>query len=178
MSTPAIAPSVDRDVQFEVERFLAMEAWLLDERDYARWLDVFAEDVRYWAPLRTNRARRELHLERSADGDLAYFDDDKEFLRARVRRLETGMAWAEDPPSRTRHLVSNVLVDVDESGVGDYRVRSSFLVYRNRLEHEVDLFAGSRDDIVRREGGELRIARRTILLDQNVILAKNVSIFF
>lgn len=169
---------VRSELQYVVERFLFDEARLLDDRDFGAWLTLFADDVRYWAPLRTNRARRDIHLEQSALGELAYFDDDKAFLEARVRRIETGMAWAEDPPSRTRHLVSNVLVDPDPSGVGDFRVRSNFLVYRNRLEEEVDLFVGCRDDVLRRDGEDLRIAQRTIVFDQNVILSKNLSVFF
>jgi 3-phenylpropionate/cinnamic acid dioxygenase small subunit len=53
-----------------------------------------------------------------------------------------------------------------------------FLVYRNRLEREENVFAGSRTDILRRTGSGLQVARRTILLDQNILLAKNISTFF
>ncbi len=92
------------------------------------------------------------------------------------------MAWAEDPPSRTRHLVSNVVVrhaDTDEQEIGQWYARSNFIVYRNRLEREVDIYSGGREDILRETGsGDLVVARRTILLDQNVLLAKNISTFF
>ena len=43
-------------------------------------------------------------------GDLAILQDNKRYLEMRVTRLDTGMAWAEDPPSRTRHLIGNLEV--------------------------------------------------------------------
>lgn len=174
---------VAHDVDFvlierEVERFLYAEARLLDERRFQEWYDLLAEDIRYFMPLRTNRLLREQGQEFSGDDDLSYFDDDKPFMHARILRLATGMAWAEDPPSRTRHLITNVTVDPVELAPGEYRVDSNFLVYRNRLETEVDLFAGSRSDVLRRSASGWMIAERKIVLDQNVLLSKNLSIFF
>src|SRR5581483_4596428 len=55
---------------------------------------------------------------------------------------------------------------------------SRFVVYRNRLEMETDLFVGRREDTLRRVGGQWKIARRVILLEQNVLLAKNLTGFF
>jgi biphenyl 2,3-dioxygenase beta subunit len=162
-------------MQWEIEQFLYHEADLLDARRFDEWLDLFAEDVHYWMPLRFNLDRRDEGKDTSAPNELSLFDDDKPFMAARVRRLKTGRAWAEDPPSRTRHLVTNVKIQVASP---DFSVRSNFLVYRNRMEGEVDLYAGSRDDILRRTADGLKIARRTILLDQNVLLSKNLSIFF
>ena len=89
----------------------------------------------------------------------------------------TGTAWSEVPPSRTRHLVTNVQVDPGEPD-SEVRVRSSFLVYRTQHEHNQDLFVGERDDILRRVGDQWKIARRTILLDQAVLSSANLSIFF
>jgi 3-phenylpropionate/cinnamic acid dioxygenase small subunit len=78
--------------------------------------------------------------------------------------------------SRTSHLISNVeATHIDARHVD---VRCRFLVYRNRTEAEWDLFAGKREDRLRREGGAFRIASRRIFLDQNVLLAKNLTIFF
>jgi 3-phenylpropionate/cinnamic acid dioxygenase small subunit len=87
------------------------------------------------------------------------------------------MAWAEDPPSRTRHLVTNVQVR-RRSASDEFDVTSSFLLYRTRLETDLNLFAGRREDMLRKTGEGWRIARRKILLDQNVVLAKNLSVFF
>ncbi len=162
-------------LQWQVEQFLYREAELLDGRRFDEWLELFTEDARYWMPLRFNRDRRAEAADESAPDELSLFDDDKPFLAARLRRLQTGRAWAEDPPSRTRHLVTNVLI---ERAAAELNVRSNFLVYRNRLEGEVDLYAGTRHDLLRRLGDGLKIARRKIILDQNVLLSKNLSIFF
>jgi 3-phenylpropionate/cinnamic acid dioxygenase small subunit len=173
-----------RDLHFEVEQIYYREADLLDGGRYADWLELFTDDLRYWAPTRTNRLRRQQALSIAQPGEAAFYDETRDSLAWRIRRFESGMAWAEDPPSRTRHLVTNVVVrgvdpDDEEQGPGDYVASSNFLVYRNRLEREVDVYAGGRTDLLRRtEQGELKIARRTILLDQNVLLSKNISTFF
>jgi biphenyl 2,3-dioxygenase beta subunit len=58
-------------------------------------------------------------------------------------------------------------------------VESNFLCYRNRLETEVDIWVGERQDVLRNVGPrKWQIARRYVLLDQNVILSKNLSVFF
>jgi biphenyl 2,3-dioxygenase beta subunit len=91
--------------------------------------------------------------------------------------LETGMAWAEDPPSRTRHLIANIEVAPSDTP-SEFGVHSNFIVYRSRSETEQDFYVGTRRDILRRVGGALRISSRKITLDQNVLVAKNISIFF
>ncbi len=118
---------------------------------------------------------REVDL--AKDDELAILDETKETLTRRIARLETGMAWAEDPPSRTRHLVSNIEVEPGPSE-SMLKVYSNVLVYRNRGETEQDFYVGGRQDVLRQVNGIWKIARRTIVLDQNVLLAKNVSIFF
>ncbi|MEY9995487.1 3-phenylpropionate/cinnamic acid dioxygenase small subunit [Streptomyces sp. V4I8] len=167
----------DIRLHFEVQRLYAVEAQLLDQHRYADWLELFADDLHYWAPVRTNRLRRQQALADGSPGEVAIFDETKASLAWRIRRFDSGMAWAEDPPSRTRHLITNVTVWPGEAS-GEYVAESAFLCYRNRLEREVDLYAGGRTDVLRRtEDGGLLIARRTILLDQNVLLAKNISTF-
>jgi 3-phenylpropionate/cinnamic acid dioxygenase small subunit len=167
---------VSPDLLREVEQFLYHEARLLDERRFHEWLDLLTEDIHYWMPTRSNRLRNDRDRELSQPGELAYFDDDLTLLRARVARLDTSKAWAEDPPSRTQHLVTNVQIDGVDGD--DIRVHCGFLIHRGRNETEEDLFVGYRDDVLRRVGDELKIARRTIVLGQNVINAKNLSIFF
>jgi 3-phenylpropionate/cinnamic acid dioxygenase small subunit len=111
------------------------------------------------------------------DDELAILDENKQTLRARVARLDTGMAWAEDPPSRTRHLLANIEVERGDAA-SELEVHSNFIVYRSRSETEQDFYVGARRDVLRRVDGAWKIARRKLILDQNVLLAKNVSIFF
>lgn len=169
---------IDTDLQQDIEQFLYFEAELLDDRRYRGWYNLLAGDIRYWMPTRSNRLSREMDKEVGAPGEVAHFDEDKASLGVRVRQLETGMHWAEDPPSRTRHLVTNVRVSPSDVEA-EWAVRSNFLCYRNRMDTEVDIWAGERTDTLRVnvEHG-FTVAARRILLDQNVILSKNLSVFF
>lgn len=167
----------DVELTHRVQQFYFREAEVLDDGHFADWLDFFEDDLFYFAPLRTNRLRRQAALSIGAEGEAAYFDETKESLAWRIRRYDSGMAWAEDPPSRTRHLVSNILVR--HTGENELTVRSAFLVYRNRLQLETDIYSGGRTDILRiREDGTFGIRRREILFDINVLQAKNMSTFF
>jgi 3-phenylpropionate/cinnamic acid dioxygenase small subunit len=173
----------------EVEQFLYREARLLDERRFHEWLQLLTDDVRYWMPVRTSRYPKSSKAiaildpdryeeeELSKEDELAILDETKETLSRRIARLDTGMAWAEDPPSRTRHIIANVEVEPGETE-SEYKVYANFIVYRNRAETEQDFYVGGRQDILRKVDGAWKIARRKIILDQNVLLAKNVSIFF
>jgi 3-phenylpropionate/cinnamic acid dioxygenase small subunit len=181
---PISGRRADRDIHFEVEQFYYEEAELLDDGRFADWLELLADDLDYWMPTRTNRLRRQQALSIAARGEAGYYDETKESLAWRIRRFDSGMAWAEDPPSRTRHLITNIVVRHIDPGqhpdfsAEDLEVRSAFLVYRNRLEREENVFAGRRVDILRRTAEGLRVARRVILLDQHVLQAKNISTFF
>jgi 3-phenylpropionate/cinnamic acid dioxygenase small subunit len=173
----------------EVEQFLYREARLLDERRLHEWVELFTEDARYWMPGHSNRypmeskaiglldQAQEPAAEPAQEEELAILDETKATLRARIARLDTGMAWAEDPPSRTRHLISNIEVEEGDTA-SELRVYSNYLVYRTRGETEQDFYIGRREDVLRRIDNAWKIARRKIILDQNVLLAKNVSIFF
>ena len=93
----------------EVAEFLYREAELLDERRYDEWLDVLAEDIRYWMPMRRNIKFGEGEREFTREGqDIAWFDEGKDTLVRRVKQIQTGIHWAEEPQSRISHLVTNV----------------------------------------------------------------------
>jgi 3-phenylpropionate/cinnamic acid dioxygenase small subunit len=166
----------------EIEDFLYREADLLDERRYDEWLSLLAEDVRYWMPMRRNVKVDDLEREFTREGhDISWFDEGKETLTRRVRQIQTGIHWAEEPVSRISHLISNIqLVEINPSTAepAEVSVRCRFLVYRNRVETETDILVGKREDLLRHVGGNWQIARRKILLDQNVLLSKNLTFFF
>jgi biphenyl 2,3-dioxygenase beta subunit len=175
---PARAPTLSERalLQYEVERFLYDEAALLDARDYRAWLGLVTDDIRYWMPIRRTVTLSDLDLEFTKPGEMAYFDDDRTMLEMRVKKLEAGSAWSEDPPSRTRHLVSNVRV---LSVVGDeIALDVSFHLLRTRLNSERSEWFGRREDLLRRTEGGLRLARRHIFLDQTVIPTTNMSTIF
>jgi 3-phenylpropionate/cinnamic acid dioxygenase small subunit len=163
-------------LQYELEQVLYAEAALLDDRRFDEWLRGLADDLEYWMPVRSTRAQGEEELEFAPYGSAAFFDDDKASMVERVRKLFTGFAWAEDPPSRTRHFVSNVrIASIDGDEV---TLDSNVLVYRSRLAADEDIFSGRRRDTLRRSGSDWLLCKRHIYLDHVSLNAKNLSIFF
>ena len=165
----------------EIETFLYHEAELLDEGRYEEWLDLFTEDTHYFMPMRRNVPHDEPEREFTRAGtDVNWFDEGKDTLTRRVKQILTGIHWAEEPRSRICHLISNVQVVTPSNGASpdEVTVKSRFLVYRNRVETETDFLVGKREDLLRRENEGWKIARRKIVLDQNVLLAKNLTVFF
>lgn len=187
MSMRSIAAK--REIVHDIEQFLCREARLLDEYRFQEWLDLLTDDIRYWMPVMGRRYRasskaisildadRYEDREFSNESELAILDETKDSLARRIARLDTGMAWAEDPPSRTCHIISNV--EVPEGGSeSEMIVHSNFILYRTRGEFEQDIYVGSRQDVLRYAGGDWKISYRKIILPQNVLSQKNVSNFF
>uniref|UniRef100_A0A5Q5BSP7 Aromatic-ring-hydroxylating dioxygenase, beta subunit n=2 Tax=unclassified Mycobacterium TaxID=2642494 RepID=A0A5Q5BSP7_MYCSS len=164
-------------LQAEIADFLYREADLLDERRYSEWLGLLTDDYEYSVPLRTNVAYDDLaQLEQTQQGrDICWFDEKKETVALRVEQLMTGLHWAEEPVSRVSHLVTNVRIEAVEDA--EVEVSCRFLVYRNRVTDETDFLVGRRRDRLRRSvAGDWQLCRRRLLLDQAVLLAKNLSI--
>ena len=165
----------------EIEEFLAAEADLLDAREFYAWLELFTEGCRYWMPMARNVPADGLAGEFTLEkAETNWIDEGLETLRQRVQQLATGVHWAEQPPSRTTHMISNFRlrgVRPDYAAPEEVETRCRFLVYRNRQENEHDTYIGKRNDTLRRVDGVWKIARREIFLDQNVLLSKNISVF-
>ena len=169
-----VLSAVDRTVQQDIQEFMFREALALDERRFRDWLEFLSEDITYDVPLRVVREGL-AEWELSPNGRI--FQDNKQTLEVRVRRLETDFAWAEQPPSRTRHYVTNVLVDPGEQD-GEYEVSSYCLIYRSRGDSiEPNFVSVFRKDLVRKTSDGYAIARRWAAIDQAVINAHNLSIF-
>lgn len=185
--TPA-RPRLARDARYyevkrEIEEFLYDEANLLDERRFSEWIDTLADDLRYFMPMEYNVkfgehatrefTRREEHM--------SWFNEGKWSLGKRAEQILTGVHWAEEPLSRVCRLVSNVQLtgmQTHASGELEVDVTSRFLIYQNRCEYEQYFFVGDRFDRIRRTEQGCRLAAREIRIHQNVLLAKNLTIFF
>lgn len=175
--TNSKTPQVSMETWFSVQSFLMQEARFQDDRRLDEWLNFFADDLRYWMPVVTNRIGRDTGKEISIFGEVAHFDDNKISLTNRVKRLSTGMAWSETPASRTRHLIGNVEVMAQEED-GTLKVRSNFMIYRSHLEYDFEIFSGVRHDCLRPCESSWQIFSRDIILDQAVVTQKNLGIFF
>ncbi|MCW2835025.1 MAG: aromatic-ring-hydroxylating dioxygenase, beta subunit [Nocardioides sp.] len=166
-----------RDLLADVSDFLYREADLLDERRYTEWLDLLADDYRYTVPLRMNVPFQDVvaREETKALTEVCWFDEPKDTQVSRVMQLMTGVHWAEEPVSRVSHLVTNLRLK--RVALPEVEVSSRFLVYRNRVSDETDIMVGRRTDILRQVGEDWQVVKRTLLLDQSVLMAKNLSIF-
>lgn len=166
----------DMFLHYEIEQFLAHEAHLLDARHFHDWFELLADDLEYWMPVRTNRARGDEASEFAKLGESAFFDETKPLIGKRIAKLDTGFSWSEDPPSRTRHLFTNL--QILETVGEEVKVSCNFTVYRARLAHDEDFWCGRREDTLRRVGGDWLLAKRHLFLDQVSLLSQNISIFF
>lgn len=163
------------DTHQEVHQFLVWEADLLDSRRYQDWLGIFTEDIVYRMPVRVTRAHT---LEGSVLDGMDHFDEDMYSLKKRVQRFETEHAWTEDPPSRTRHFVTNVRVYPGEYD-DEFTVKSYVLLFRSRGDtREPDFLSAERTDTIRRSpGGGFKVANREILVDESVLRTQNLAVF-
>lgn len=173
VASSSLTASVPLETHYEIEQFVYREAKLLDDRRFGEWIALFTEDSRYVVPVRLNR-------EDGADWEShsKAFDDTRQTLAIRVDRLGTEYAWSEQPPSRVRHFITNVITEPTEDPA-EFIVRSNELVYRSRGDVTAsDLLSAQRVDRLRRTEGGWRIAHRWVALDQSTLSVHNLSMFF
>lgn len=187
ISRSTLARNLVRDddyyrIRADIEDFLYREADLLDNRHFREWLDLFTDDATYFMPIRHNvKFGQQSGRENTRLGKgISWFDEDKWTLTKRVDQILTGFHYAEEPLSRVSHMVSNIQLQAirEDADQQEADVRSHFLVYQNRGEYETYLFVGRRTDTLRYAADHWMIARREIILDQNVLLAKSLTVFF
>ncbi|GAB2785354.1 aromatic-ring-hydroxylating dioxygenase subunit beta [Streptomyces daliensis] len=163
----------------ELERscaqFLYREAELLDNTDYAGWIETcLSQQLEYRIPIRTTRVRTSRDAEFSRTG--FHMTDTYATMRTRVDRLLTEHAWAEDPPSRTRRVVTNVRVR--ELGPDEAEVKSNLMLYRSQGDTAgYDLIVGERQDVLGAEDGGWRLRSRLVLLDHTILGTANLGVF-
>ena len=176
---PAAADAIEQLLlREELTEFLYHEAELLDEGRFEEWLDLLSEDLAYTMPLRLNVSLGDIatRAHTRPGEEVCWFDEGKDTLRKRVAQLRTGVHWAEEPRSRVSHLVTNVRVR--RVALPEVELSCRFVVHRNRVADETDFFVGRRNDTLRRNPGGWQLCRRELLLDQNVLLAKNLTLLF
>jgi len=148
---------MDAGLHAEIAAFIEDEARLLDDQDFAAWLDLFDDDCRYWVPISRDQ---------KAPGDgVAHFNDEKQLMAARTHRLMNPRAFGAEPSPRTAHVVSGVRIDrVDANG--GLVVSSSQIVieYRRRDRFEADsrVFGGRFTHRLRRDGTNWRITEKRV----------------
>ncbi len=154
--------------------FLATEAHVLDRRQFNEWLTMLAPEIHYRVPVRVTSAS-------SSSSDellpMEHFFENYRSLEARVRRLDTEHAWAEDPPSRTRRFVTNLRTFAYDD---DHVVTESYLLlYRSRGDQlNTAILSGVRMDLLRILPDEKhRLVKRLVVLDDSVLNTQNLALF-
>lgn len=135
------------------ERLLALECRLIDEDRLEEWLELFVPECLYWIPAEPvgRDPRRTVTLE----------IHDRRRLEDRVARLRTGFAYSQIPPSRTRHLLTNI--EMWTAGADEIRARANFLIHAFRLEHH-KTHAGWMGYALKRTGADWKIEIKQINL--------------
>lgn len=142
-------------LRHEIEDFLYAEAALLDEWRLDEWLALLTDDVTYIVPATDAR-----------DADprttLSIIADDAKRLRARAEQLLGKHVWAENPPSRTRRLITNVRIRREDATT--IEATANFAVYRFRPDVAETYVGRYEYTLVRRADG-LKIQIRKAILD-------------
>lgn len=163
----------------KIEDFLCAEADAIDARRFEEWLGFFSQDIRYWVPIRKNLPFDRRFEDATKENEIAWIDDNRMMLEARVGQVLTKIHWAEEPLSRVTHLVTNIcLVGESKDEIGtEFTVRSKILVHRSRMDDAGEIIIGRREDGIRRTSEGFEIFWRKILIDQATLNAKNLSFF-
>ncbi len=165
---------IDELTYREISEFLMREAELLENRQFAEWLALLTEDILYNMPIRVTQENNE-KSQGLSEG--AWLSENRKSLEMRVKRITSRGALSEEPPSRTRHFVSNIRVRSGNQE-NEVEINSNLLLYRTRGDSShYDLFSAERNDILRQMDGQWKLARREILLDQTVLGAQDLSVF-
>ncbi|BDH45428.1 3-phenylpropionate/cinnamic acid dioxygenase subunit beta [Salmonella enterica subsp. enterica serovar Choleraesuis] len=169
---------VSLQLHHEITQFLYQEAAMLDDWRFRDWLDMLHEEISYTMRTTVNAQTRDRRKGKQPPTTWI-FNDNKDQLERRIARLETGMAWAEEPPSRTRHLITNCQVCETEHP-DRFHVRVNYLLYRAQKERDEMTYIGVREDLVQRspDNSGWRLIGRHIVLDQAVITSHNLSVLF
>ena len=157
----------------DAEEFLYHEAELLDSRQYEKWVDLFTSDGVYWLPMIDD-----------SDPELvpSIEYDDRKTLQMRVHQIVNKPRYAQRPPSRTLHSVSNVTVAPAERA-DEVLVRCIVTVTELREGDHRQLGLGEQRQFLGRceyrlrQAEKLLIARKKLLLINRDLPIVNLSFF-
>jgi benzoate/toluate 1,2-dioxygenase beta subunit len=148
----------------QIENFLYREARLMDENAYDEWFALWTDDALYWVPANADDIDPQRHV------SIVY--EDKAHLEDRIERLKSGAAYAQDPKSRMRRVVSNV--EIEEGEHGEVIVYSNFNLTELRRSHQ-RTFAGRTIHKLRPDGNSFKIAYKKVLLVNNDEVISNLT---
>jgi benzoate/toluate 1,2-dioxygenase beta subunit len=135
------------------EDFIIHEASLLDARRFRDWMGLFAEDGTYWVPAVPDQ--------KNPFDQASLFYDDRDLMKTRIDRLEHPRIHVQTPPSRTAHLVGNVVVEDSDAAKDEYLIGSTVILVEYRDDAQ-RVFAGRQHHRLRRNGDSFRIVQKRV----------------
>ena len=142
--------------------FVLDEADLLDQRRLDEWTGLFTDDAVYWWPMDPGQAS-------PGDGLNLVFDDRPRLLD-RVSRLQSGLAFSDEPHSVTSHVLSAVRVLRGEQAAataarplapGEHVAVARGVIGRARRD-SVDTFHARITWVLRQVGGSFGIVMKRV----------------
>lgn len=170
--------AIDKETHFQVAQFILTETGLLDARLLDDWIELLTPDFTYQVPIPVtpdNPSRPPW-----VDGSFLVEETRDSLANLWAKRYEPEFveyAWGENPPQRIRRFVSNQRVSPGEAA-GSYRVESNLLLSFARQADPVVLVPAGRVDEVVDVGGDLKLARRVVHIDQVILTLTHMRIVF
>ncbi|TMB93803.1 MAG: ring-hydroxylating dioxygenase subunit beta [Chloroflexi bacterium] len=137
--------------------FLHREARLADEARYAEWHALWTDDGVYWVPATTDPAA-------DPEKHLSHIYDNRTRLDTRIKLLQTGHRYSQEPPSLMRRLISNVEVERAENG--EFVAASNFILAELSVQakHEMHWWVGRTTHRLRLVDGALKMSQKKVVL--------------
>jgi 3-phenylpropionate/cinnamic acid dioxygenase small subunit len=137
--------------------FVYREARLADEARYAEWLALWTDDGVYWVPASTDPAA-------NPDTHISHVYDNRGRLDTRIKLLQTGHRYSQEPASLMRRLISNL--EVERVADGELVVGSNFVLGELAIQarRELHWWVGRTTHRLRRVDGELRMCLKKVVL--------------
>jgi benzoate/toluate 1,2-dioxygenase subunit beta len=154
--TNSLDAKADTAALRDIEQFVYREARYADEHDYDAWEALWTDDALYWVPVDGADIDPAKHV--------SVIYDNRRRISTRLQQLRTGKRYAQSPPSNLRRTISNVEILGDADG--DTLVGANFLLLESK-PRGMELWGGRITYRLRRIDGELRLARKTVVLVNN-----------
>ena len=156
---------MDADVLTRCADLLYQEAAYLDGRRWQEWLALYTDDAEFWLPAWDEDARPT--DDPQSQMSLIYYNS-RAGLEDRVWRIQSGLSPASSPLIRTCHLITNVRITAVVESQPQVSSHWQVHIYQPEKQQAFTYF-GFYEHVLRPEGEKLRIAKKKIILLNDVV---------
>jgi 3-phenylpropionate/cinnamic acid dioxygenase small subunit len=145
--------------QAEAEAFLFREVRLLDRGRFRDWRQLLADDAVYWVPNGDSDGDPQRHC------SIIYATPP--MVDDRLERAESPFYWVGDPPIRTVHTVSNVLLERTDGNSADIACNQVIYLYRDndqRRDQALEILPAQCEYRLQRHAEQWRITYKKVAL--------------